>query len=185
MVIAEKIPGLDACAACVVAKAVYFPHKEGRGRLEDYLGRVHIDIAGPMQVQSAGGKLYEYIDVDNYSRAVYTCPLRSKSDAPVAFKVFKAAAENESQKKLREVMIDHARELCMGEVKEICEKEEGIRLHRLVQYSPESNRVAQRTSGCLPARRVLRCMTPAFQSFCGQNCSVQRRTYTIRCQRGR
>ena len=45
MVITEGIPGLDACVA---AKAVHFPHKEGRGRSEDYLGRVHTDIAGPI-----------------------------------------------------------------------------------------------------------------------------------------
>ena len=66
-------------------------------------------------MQSAGGKLYEYMVMDNYSRAVYTCPLRSKSDVPVAFKVFKATTENESQKKSHEVMTDHVRELCMGE----------------------------------------------------------------------
>ena len=46
-----KIPGLDACAACVVAKAVYLPHKEGRNRATEYLERVHIDIAGPVPVK--------------------------------------------------------------------------------------------------------------------------------------
>jgi len=51
-----------------------------------------------MQVKSAGGKEYEYIAMDDYTRAVYTGPLRLKSEAPEAFKVFKAVAENESQK---------------------------------------------------------------------------------------
>jgi hypothetical protein len=52
----KKIPGLDACAACVAAKMKHSPHKEGRERAEEYLGRVHIDIAGPMPVKSASGK---------------------------------------------------------------------------------------------------------------------------------
>ena len=52
----EKIPGLDACAACVAVKEVHFPYKEGYSCAGDYLCRVHIDIARPMQVKSAGGK---------------------------------------------------------------------------------------------------------------------------------
>jgi hypothetical protein len=43
----KTVPGLDACVACVAVKAVHFPHKEGCDRTEQYLGRVHIDIAGP------------------------------------------------------------------------------------------------------------------------------------------
>ena len=144
----KKIPGLDTCAACVAAKSVHFPHKEGRNRAEAYLDRVHIDIARPMPKKSAGGKEYEYIIVDDYSWAVYTRPLRLKSDAPEAFKIFKAAAENESQKRMREVMTDHARELSMGETRQFCEQE-GIKLHTSVRYSPESNGVAERTIGVL------------------------------------
>ena len=68
----ETIPGPDACAARAAAKEVHFPYKEGRSRAREYLGRVHIDITGPMQVKSAGGKEYEYTIVDDYTRVVYT-----------------------------------------------------------------------------------------------------------------
>jgi len=101
-----------------------------------------------LQVKSAGGKEYKYIAVEDYSHAVYTCPLKHKSDAPEAFKIFKAAAKRVSSKQMHKVMTDNARELCMGEMKEICEKE-GIKLHTLVQYSPESNGVAERMIGVL------------------------------------
>ena len=63
------------------------------------MGQVHIDLAGPMQVKSAGGREYEYIVVDDCTCAVYTRPLRLKSEAPEAFKAFKAVAENEYQKR--------------------------------------------------------------------------------------
>ena len=45
-------------------------------------------------------------------------------------------------------MTDNAHELCMGEMKDICEQK-GIKLHTLVWCSPESNEVAERTTGVL------------------------------------
>ena len=103
-----KIPGLNACAACIVAKAVHLPHKEGQSRASEYLERVHIDIAGPMPVKSTGGREYLYVVMDDCTRTVYAKPLRLKSEAIEAFKAFKAAAENESGKKIQEVMMDNA-----------------------------------------------------------------------------
>ena len=35
--IPARIPGLDACAACVAAKSVHLPHKEGRKQVSKYL----------------------------------------------------------------------------------------------------------------------------------------------------
>jgi hypothetical protein len=32
----QKIPGLDACTACIATKSVHLPHKEGRGRTNEY-----------------------------------------------------------------------------------------------------------------------------------------------------
>ena len=143
-----KTPGLDACAACVAAKSVHLPHKEGRSRAGEYLERVHIDIAGPMPVRSAGEKVYLYLVVDNYTRAVYVKPLTLKSEAVDAFRAFRAVAENESGKKIREVMTDNARELSMGEMRDIC-GQDGIKLHTTVPYHPASNGVAERTIGVL------------------------------------
>jgi len=95
-------------------KSVHLPHKEGRGRASEYLGRVHIDIVGPMPVKSVGGREYVYVIVDDYTQAVYTRPFRLRSEAAEAFKTFKEAAENESGNKLREVMTDNACELSIG-----------------------------------------------------------------------
>ena len=125
-----------------MAKAVHLPHKEGRTRASEYLEQVHIDIAGPMPVRSAGGKEYLYVVVDDFMRTVYMRPLRLKSEATEAFKAFKATVENESGKRIREVLTDNARELCMGEMCELCVRE-GIKLHTTIPYHPTSNRVTE------------------------------------------
>ena len=103
-----KIPGLDACATRVVAKAVHLPHKEGWSRVSEYLERVHIDITGLMPVKSAGGREYLYVVVDDCMRTIYTKPLWLKSEAIEAFKAFNAAAENKSGRKIWEIMTDNA-----------------------------------------------------------------------------
>ena len=62
-----KIPGLDACTACIAGKSVHLPHKQGRQWASRYLEQVHINITGPMPVKSAGGKEYLYVVVDDYT----------------------------------------------------------------------------------------------------------------------
>ena len=127
----SKVPGLDSCAACVAGKSVHLPHKDGRTKATEFLERVHIDIAGPMPTPSVGGRRYLYVVVDDYSRAVYTRPLRLRSEAFDAFKIFKAAVETESGKKIWEVMTDNAGELSMGDMKIFCESE-GIKVSTTV-----------------------------------------------------
>ena len=39
----RETAGLDGYAACLAAKSVHLPHREGRNRAEAYLVRVHID----------------------------------------------------------------------------------------------------------------------------------------------
>jgi len=123
---------------------------EGRSHATEYLKWVYINIVGPMHVPSAGGRLYLYIAVDNYTHAVYTRPLFLKSEAPEVFKAFRAATENESGKRLCEVMTNNACELSMGEMRNICERD-GIKLRTTVLYHPAPNGVAERAIEVLPA----------------------------------
>jgi len=59
-------------------------------------------------------------------------------------------SENESRKWLREVMTNNARELSMGEMCDICERN-GIKLHTTVPYHPALNGVAERAIEVLTA----------------------------------
>ena len=89
-----------------------------------------------------------YVAVDDYTHVVYTWPLFFKSEAPEAFKAFRAATENRSGKQLHKVMTDNAHELLMGEMRDIC-KRNGIKLHSTVLYHPVLNGVAERAIGVL------------------------------------
>jgi len=77
-----------------------------------------------------------------------TRPLFLKSEAPEAFKAFRVVTENGSGKRLRKVMTDNARELLMGEMRDICERD-GIKLHTTVPYHPVLNGVAEHAIGVL------------------------------------
>ena len=136
------VPSLDSCAACVAGKSVHLPHKVGRTRATEFLERVHIDIAGPMPTPSVGGRRYLYVVVDDYLRGVYTHPLRLRSEAFEAFKIFKASVETELGKKICEVMTDNTGELSMGEMKVFC-KSAGIKISTMVLYHPASNGVVE------------------------------------------
>jgi len=95
-----------------------------------------------------------YVVVDDYTRAVYTRPLRLKSEAVDAFRPLREVAENESGKRLREVMTDNSREQSMGEMRDICQRE-GIKLNTAVPYHPTSNGVAERTRRPTNALRAI------------------------------
>ena len=148
MDIPAKTLGLDACAACIAGKSVHPPHKKGRQRANKYLEQVHIDIAGPMPIKSAGGKEYLYVIVDDYTRMVHTKALRLKLEAVEAFREFKAGVERVLGNRLCEVMTDNACELSMGEMHKLCERE-GIKLNTTVLYHPALNGVAKRAIGVL------------------------------------
>jgi len=70
----------------------------------------------------AGEGEYGYVVVGDYSREVYTRLLHLKSAVDV-FKSFSVAAENESEKRIREIMMVNARELSMGKTRDVCERD--------------------------------------------------------------
>jgi hypothetical protein len=148
---------------------------QGGPQTGDRVPRMSPHRRGPIEVQSAGGKTYEYVVVDDHTRAVYTRPLYLKSEAVDAFWVLKAVAECESGKKLREVMTDNAGELSKGEMRKM-RNEEGYDLARRCSLHPmglQSGRL-----GYSPLRREPCSVTRISRSPCGQRRSLQRHMFT-------
>ena len=111
-------------------------------RTSDPALRVHINIAGLMPVASVSGGECVYVVVDDYTRAAYARWL-----LPAAVEGFKGSSreveENEPRKRILVIMMDDARELSMGEICDIYERN-GIKLHPMVPYRPTSKGIAER-----------------------------------------
>nr|GEW82965.1 ribonuclease H-like domain-containing protein [Tanacetum cinerariifolium] len=71
------------CSACAMGKSKKKSHKpksEDTNQVKLYL--LHMDLCGPMRVESINGKKYILIIADDYSRFIWVKFLRSKDEAP-------------------------------------------------------------------------------------------------------
>ena len=73
--------------------------KRGAKRSTNLLEIIHTNICCPDM--DANGLKYFITFIDNYSRYMYLCLLRSKDEALGAFKVFKAEVENQFGKHIK------------------------------------------------------------------------------------
>ena len=78
-----------------------------------------------MPVESVSKKRYRFVLMDDYSRASWVLLLRAKSDAPIEFKKWVNLMENGTDKWVKTIMFDNAKELTAGGMKEMCD-ERGI-----------------------------------------------------------
>ncbi|KAJ9559888.1 LOW QUALITY PROTEIN: hypothetical protein OSB04_005048 [Centaurea solstitialis] len=71
------------CSACQLGKMKRVSHKSKLEHgTEKPLQLIHMDLCGPMRVQSINGKKYVLVMVDDYSRYTWVKFLRSKDEAP-------------------------------------------------------------------------------------------------------
>nr|GEX22085.1 hypothetical protein [Tanacetum cinerariifolium] len=73
-------PSFFACAMGKSKKKSYKPKSEDTNQEKLYL--LHMDLCGPMRVESLNGKKYILIIVDDYSRFTWVKCLRSKDETP-------------------------------------------------------------------------------------------------------
>ena len=86
---------------------------------------LHMDLMGPMQVESLGGKRYVFVCVDDYLRFSWVSFLREKSDTFNAFKILflKLMHEkNRQHKKAIRIMSDHGKEFENSHFTKLCNK---------------------------------------------------------------
>nr|GEW60488.1 ribonuclease H-like domain-containing protein [Tanacetum cinerariifolium] len=71
------------CSACVMGKSMKNSHKpKSEDTNQEKLYLLHMDLYGPMRVESVNGKKYILVIVDDYSRFTLVKFLRSKDEAP-------------------------------------------------------------------------------------------------------
>ncbi|GJZ41760.1 retrovirus-related pol polyprotein from transposon TNT 1-94 [Tanacetum coccineum] len=71
------------CSACQLGKSKKYSHKpKSENTNMEVLHTLHMDLCGPMRVQSINGKKYILVIVDDYSRFTWVKFLRSKDETP-------------------------------------------------------------------------------------------------------
>ena len=74
------------------------------------LGLLHMDLMGPMQVESLGGKRYAYVVVDDFSRFTWINFIREKSDVFDVFKELCKRIQREKEGCIVRIRSDHGKE---------------------------------------------------------------------------
>nr|GEY42403.1 hypothetical protein [Tanacetum cinerariifolium] len=71
------------CSACAIGKSKKKSHKpKSEDTNQEKLYLLHMDLCGPMRVESLNGKKYILVIVDDYSRFTWVKFLRSNDEAP-------------------------------------------------------------------------------------------------------
>nr|GEZ26085.1 retrovirus-related Pol polyprotein from transposon TNT 1-94 [Tanacetum cinerariifolium] len=69
------------CSACAMGKSTKKTHKsKSEDTNQEKLSLLHMDLSGPMRVESVNGKMYILVIVDDYSRFTWVKFLRSKDE---------------------------------------------------------------------------------------------------------
>ncbi|WJX32971.1 hypothetical protein P8452_21231 [Trifolium repens] len=104
---------------------------------------LHMDLMGPMQVESLGGKIYAFVVVDDFSRYTWVNFIREKSDTFDVFKTLSIQVKREKNCGIVRIRSDHEREFENEKFSEYCASE-GIKHEFSSPITPQQNGVVER-----------------------------------------
>ncbi|WJX62480.1 hypothetical protein P8452_47472 [Trifolium repens] len=114
-----------------------------------------MDLMGPMQVESIGGKRYAFVVVDDFSRFTWVSFIREKSDTFDAFKELCLRLQREKDSGIVRIRSDHGKEFENSRFSEFC-ADEGIGHEFSSPITPQQNGVVERKNRTLQeAARVM------------------------------
>ena len=122
----------------------------------EVLHTLHMDLCGPMRVQTISRKKYVLVVVDDYSRFTWVKFLRSKDETPeIIMKLIKQLQVSRN-KIVRFVRIDNGTEFVNHQLTHFYE-DLGISHQRSIARTPQQNGVVERRNRTLvePARTML------------------------------
>jgi hypothetical protein len=109
------------------------------------LALTHMDLCGPMQVETFGGARYMMMMVDDATRHKTVFLLKDKAEAAANIKFYQKAMEAALNKQMREIRTDRGGEFVNRELSTYL-AEHGIRHNLTAPYSPQQNGVAERAN---------------------------------------
>ncbi|GJS15283.1 retrovirus-related pol polyprotein from transposon TNT 1-94 [Tanacetum coccineum] len=135
-----------SCEMCKTKRSTFktktFPSSEG------WLQLLHMDLCGPMRVESINGKKYNLVIVDDYSRYTWTHFLRSKDETPEVLVDFLKMIQRGLQAQVITVRTDRGTKF-LNKTLHAYFKEEGIEHQTSIARTPEQNGVVERRNRTL------------------------------------
>nr|GEZ28169.1 copia protein [Tanacetum cinerariifolium] len=155
------------CSTCAMGKSTKKSHKpKSEDTNQEKLYLLHMDLCGPMRVESLNGKKYILVIVDDYSRFTWVKFLRSKDEALDFIIKFLKMIQVQLKVPVRRVQTDNGTEFVNQTLHEYYE-EVDISHETSVARSPQQNGVIERRNrtlieaACTISGPALNEMTPA------------------------
>jgi len=104
---------------------------------------LHMDLIGPMQVESIGGKIYAFVVVDDFSIFTWVNFIREKSDTFEVFKDLCTQLQREKDSAIVRIRSDHGTEFENAKFYDYCSSE-GIEHEFSSPITPLQNGVVER-----------------------------------------
>ncbi|GJT50011.1 retrovirus-related pol polyprotein from transposon TNT 1-94, partial [Tanacetum coccineum] len=137
------------CSACQLGKSKKHTHtpKAENTNLE-VLNTLHMDLCGPMQVQTINGKKYILVIVDDYSRFTWVKFLRSKDETPEVVIIFLKQIQIGLNKTVRYIRTDNGTDVVNQVLTEYYEHVSNFP-QKSVPRTPQQNGVIKRRNRTL------------------------------------
>ncbi|GKC99735.1 retrovirus-related pol polyprotein from transposon TNT 1-94 [Tanacetum coccineum] len=137
------------CSACQLGKSRKATHKPKTvNTIMEVLHTLHMDLCGPMRVQSINGKKYILVIVDDYSRFTWVKFLRSKDETPEFVVKLLKQLQVGLNKTVRNVRTDNGTEFVNKDLTAYYESV-GITHEKTVPRTPQQNGVVERRNRTL------------------------------------
>lgn len=146
------------CGDCAKGKSHVLPFpKTSASRSECVLDLLHMDLMGPMEVNSVGGSRYVLVVVDDCTRFCWVQFLKSKSDCFLVFKRLLQELETQKERKLKVIRSDCGGEFLSREFSSFLE-DRGIRHELSIPEAKPQNGVTESMNRTLVERaRTMLC----------------------------
>nr|GEW26489.1 retrovirus-related Pol polyprotein from transposon TNT 1-94 [Tanacetum cinerariifolium] len=137
------------CSACAMGKSKKKSHKpKSKDTNQEKLYLLHMDLCGPMCVESVNGKKYILVIVDDYSRFTWVKCLRSKDETPDFIIKFLKMIQVRLKVLVRRIRTDNGTEFVNLTLREYYEQV-GISHETSVACSSQQNGVVERRNRTL------------------------------------
>ncbi|GKA94589.1 retrovirus-related pol polyprotein from transposon TNT 1-94, partial [Tanacetum coccineum] len=137
------------CSTCEMGKSKKESHKpKPEPRTNERLKMLHMDLCGPMRVESINGKRYILVIIDDYLRFTRARFLRTKDDTPDVIIKFLKQAQVSLQATVRFIRTDNGTKFVNQTLRSYYE-DVGITHQTSVARTPQQNDVVERRNHTL------------------------------------